>query len=163
MGVKFIFALGMMYILIAIPLRSYFQPLIIMSVIPLGAVGAILGHRLLGYDLSVMSVCGIIALAGVVVNDSLVLVDYINRHKKEGGSVVDAVWNAGARRFRPIMLTSLTTFAGLMPMLTETDMQARFLIPMAISLGFGILFATLITLILVPAASLREHLHNRKF
>jgi len=151
MGVKFIFALGMMYILIAIPLRSYFQPLIIMSVIPLGAVGAILGHRLLGYDLSVMSVCGIIALAGVVVNDSLVLVDYINRHKKEGGSVVDAVWNAGARRFRPIMLTSLTTFAGLMPMLTETDMQARFLIPMAISLGFGILFATLITLILVPA------------
>jgi len=101
--------------------------------------------------LSVMSVCGIIALAGVVVNDSLVLVEYVNRHRKEDRTVLEAVWNAGARRFRPIMLTSLTTFAGLMPMLMETDMQAKFLIPMAISLGFGILFATLITLILVPS------------
>jgi len=151
MMAKFIFALFLMYILIAIPLKSYLQPLIIMSVIPLGAVGAILGHYLLGYQLSVMSVCGIIALAGVVVNDSLVLVEYVNRHRKEDRTVLEAVWNAGARRFRPIMLTSLTTFAGLMPMLMETDMQAKFLIPMAISLGFGILFATLITLILVPS------------
>ena len=151
MGVKFIFALILMYILIAIPLKSYLQPLIIMSVIPFGMVGAVIGHFLLGYDLSVMSVCGLIALAGVVVNDSLVLVEYVNRHRSEGGSMLDAVWNAGARRFRPIMLTSLTTFAGLMPMLTETDMQARFLIPMAISLGFGILFATCITLVLVPS------------
>lgn len=150
MATKFIFAMLLMYILIAIPLRSYLQPFIIMSVIPFGMVGAIWGHFILGYDLSIMSMCGLIALSGVVVNDSLVLVEYVNRHKKDGGSVVTAVWNAGARRFRPILLTSLTTFAGLMPMLLETDMQARFLIPMAVSLGFGILFATLITLILVP-------------
>jgi multidrug efflux pump subunit AcrB len=98
-----------------------------------------------------MSLCGIIALAGVVVNDSLVLVEYVNRHRKEEGSLIQAVHNAGAARFRPILLTSLTTFAGLMPMLVETDMQARFLVPMAVSLGFGILFATFITLLLVPS------------
>ena len=98
-----------------------------------------------------MSMCGIVALAGVVVNDSLVLVDYVNRHREEEGSVLIAAVKAGAIRFRAILLTSLTTFAGLVPMLLETDMQARFLIPMAISLSFGILFATLITLILVPS------------
>ena len=101
-------------------------------------------------QLSIMSMCGIVALGGVVVNDSLVLVDYVNRHRTEGHGIIDAVWNAGAARFRPILLTSLTTFAGLTPMLLETDLQARFLIPMAISLGFGILFATTITLLLVP-------------
>jgi len=154
MAGKFIFALLMMYILIAIPLKSYTQPFIIMSVIPFGIVGAVAGHMLMGMNLSIMSLCGIVALSGVVVNDSLVLVDYVNRHKDDGGDVLEAAWNAGARRFRPILLTSLTTFAGLMPMLLETDMQARFLIPMAVSLGFGILFATGITLILVPSVYL---------
>jgi len=150
-GIGFVFALIVMYVLMAIPLRSYFQPIIIMSVIPFGIVGAVAGHILMGTDLSIMSMCGIVALAGVVVNDSLVLVDYVNRHREEDGSVIIAATKAGAMRFRAIMLTSLTTFAGLMPMLLETDMQARFLVPMAISLSFGILFATVITLILVPS------------
>ena len=150
-GIGFIFALLGMYVLMAIPLKSYLQPLIIMSVIPYGIVGAVVGHLIMNTELSIMSMCGIVALAGVVVNDSLVLVDYVNRHRGDPGGLVMAATKAGGRRFRPIILTSLTTFAGLMPMLLETDMQARFLIPMAISLGFGILFATLITLILVPA------------
>jgi multidrug efflux pump subunit AcrB len=150
-GIGFVFALIGMYVLMAIPLRSYLQPLIIMSVIPFGIVGAILGHLVMGMELSIMSMCGIVALGGVVVNDSLVLVDYVNRHRDTPGGIVEAATQAGARRFRAIMLTSLTTFAGLMPMLLETDMQARFLIPMAISLGFGILFATFITLVLVPS------------
>lgn len=143
-------ALLIMYVLMAIPLSSYVQPLIIMSVIPFGIVGAVIGHIFMRTDLSIMSMCGIVALSGVVVNDSLVLVDYVNRWRKKGGKIIDAAIEAGTRRFRPILLTSLTTFAGLSPMLLETDMQAQFLIPMAISLGFGILFATLITLILVP-------------
>ncbi len=151
MSIGFIGALLLMYVLMAIPLKSYVQPVIVMSVIPFGLVGAVVGHILMGLNMSIMSMCGIVALAGVVVNDSLVLVDYVNRHRGEGGSVVDAARNAGARRFRPILLTSLTTFVGLIPMLLEDDMQAKFLIPMAVSLGFGILFATAITLILVPS------------
>ncbi|MGJ8673856.1 efflux RND transporter permease subunit [Rubritalea sp.] len=154
MSQKFVIALILIYILMAIPLKSYIQPLIVMSVIPFGIVGAVWGHIFMGMDLSIMSMCGVVALAGVVVNDSLVLVEYVNRHRDEEGDPLEAVWNAGARRFRPIILTSLTTFVGLMPMLTETDMQARFLIPMAVSLGFGILFATAITLILVPSVYL---------
>ncbi len=154
MSVGFVVALLAMFVLMAIPLRSYVQPLIVMSVIPFGIVGAVAGHLLMGANLSIMSMCGIVALAGVVVNDSLVLVDYVNRHRAQGQSVVEAAWAAGAARFRPILLTSLTTFAGLTPMLLETDMQARFLIPMAISLGFGILFATAITLLLVPCVYL---------
>ena len=142
------------YVLMAIPLGSYIQPFIVMSVNPFGVVGAIIGHLLMSTPLSIMSMCGIVALGGVVVNDSLVLVDYVNRHRNDGHGIADAVWNAGAARFRPILLTSLTTFAGLTPMLLETDLQARFLIPMAISLGFGILFATFITLILVPCVYL---------
>lgn len=154
MGQKFLLALLGMYVLMAIPLRSYVQPLIIMSAIPFGLVGAILGHLVMGLQLSIMSMCGIIALAGVVVNDSLVLVDYINRGLAEGKPVHRAALAAGMKRFRPIILTSLTTFAGLTPMLLETDLQAKFLIPMAVSLGFGILFATTITLFLVPCAYL---------
>jgi len=146
-----IFALLAVFVLMAIPLRSYVQPLIVMSVIPFGIVGSILGHILMGANISIMSMCGIVALSGVVVNDSLVLVDYVNRHRIKGDSIIAAAWEAGAARFRPIILTSLTTFAGLSPMLFETDLQAKFLIPMAISLGFGILFATAITLILVPS------------
>ena len=153
-GIGFIGALIVMYVLIAIPLRSYLQPLIIMSVIPFGLVGAIWGHVLLGIDLSIMSMCGLVALAGVVVNDSLVMVDYVNRHRDESPSLRDAAIAAGGRRFRAILLTSLTTFVGIMPMVLETDMQARFLIPMAVSLAFGILFATVITLFLVPSVYL---------
>lgn len=146
----FVGALIVMYVLIAIPLKSYWQPLIIMSAIPFGMIGAVGGHWLLDLNLSIMSMCGLVALAGVVVNDSLVLVDYVNRHRGEG-SIHDAAVAAGGKRFRAILLTSLTTFVGLMPMLLEDDVQARFLIPMAVSLGFGILFATVITLFLVPS------------
>lgn len=153
-GQKFIIALLGMYILLAIPLNSYIQPLIVMIVIPFGLVGAIGGHMLMGFSLSIMSMCGIVALAGVVVNDSLVLVDYVNRHVAAGQSMHDAACEAGAARFRPILLTSMTTFVGLMPMVLETDIQAKFLIPMAVSLSFGILFATFITLILVPCVYL---------
>ena len=154
MGRKAVLAILGMYVLMAIPLRSYIQPMIVMCVIPFGLVGAVIGHLLLGFNFSIMSMCGIVALAGVVVNDSLVLVDYVNRKRAEGLSLHDAAWEAGAARFRPILLTSLTTFAGLTPMLLETDVQALFLVPMAVSLSFGILFATLITLILVPAVYL---------
>ncbi|MEX2581177.1 MAG: efflux RND transporter permease subunit [Verrucomicrobiales bacterium] len=150
MGQKALLALLGMYILMAIPLRSYVQPMIIMSVVPFGLVGAVIGHILMGFNFSIMSMCGVVALAGVVVNDSLVLVDYVNRKVAAGQSLHDAAREAGAARFRPILLTSLTTFAGLTPMLLETDIQAKFLIPMAVSLSFGILFATFITLLLVP-------------
>lgn len=138
------------YGLLAIPFKSYTQPLIVMSVIPFSMIGAVIGHWLMGMNLTIMSVLGMLALVGVVVNDSLVLVDFINKKRLEGGTLIDAVVIAGASRFRPIMLTSLTTFIGLMPLLFEKSTQAQFLIPMAVSLGFGILFATLITLILVP-------------
>jgi multidrug efflux pump subunit AcrB len=154
LGIGFVFALIGMYVLIAIPLRSYFQPIIIMCVIPFGIVGAIWGHAIMGLNLSIMSMCGLVALAGVVVNDSLVMVDYVNRHRAESPTLRDAAMQAGGRRFRAIILTSLTTFVGIMPMVLETDMQAKFLIPMAVSLGFGILFATVITLFLVPCVYL---------
>jgi multidrug efflux pump subunit AcrB len=150
-GQKALVALLGIYILLAIPLRSYLQPFIVMSVIPFGIVGAVIGHLLLGLNLSIMSMCGIVALAGIVVNDSLVMVEFVNRERAAGKGVIEAALQAGGRRFRPIMLTSATTFAGLMPMLFETDVQARFLIPMAVSLGFGVLFATFITLLLIPA------------
>ena len=149
-GIGFLGALIVMYVLIAIPLKSYFQPLIILSVIPFGLIGGIWGHAALGMNLSIMSMVGFVALAGVVVNDSLVMVDFVNRHREELGSAREAALQAGGRRFRAILLTSLTTFAGLLPMLAEQDMQAQFLIPMAVSLGFGIIFATAITLFLVP-------------
>jgi multidrug efflux pump subunit AcrB len=138
------------YLLLAIPFKSYVQPIIVMSVIPFSMIGAVMGHWLMGMELTIMSILGMLALVGVVVNDSLVLVDFINKKRLEGGTLMDAVMIAGASRFRPIMLTSLTTFFGLMPLLFEKSTQAQFLIPMAVSLGFGILFATFITLILVP-------------
>mgnify|MGYP000075886033 CR=1 FL=1 len=138
------------YAMLAIPFRSYSQPLIIMSAIPFGLLGAVLGHMLLGINLTINSILGMVALIGIVVNDSLVLVDFINRRKKAGDSIHNAVVHSGAARFRPIMLTSLTTFAGLLPLMFEKNVQAQFLIPMAVSLGFGILFATFITLLLVP-------------
>ncbi|WP_144392074.1 efflux RND transporter permease subunit [Pleionea sediminis] len=140
----------LIYVLLAIPFKSYSQPLIVMSVIPFGLVGAVIGHWIMGMDLTILSFMGMLALSGVVVNDSLVLVDYINQKRKEGVRIKTAVFEAGGRRFRPVLLTSLTTFCGLLPLLFEKSTQAQFLIPMAISLGFGILFATLITLFIVP-------------
>jgi multidrug efflux pump subunit AcrB len=146
----FLLALLIMYFLLAVPFRSYSQPLIVMVAIPFGVVGAVLGHLIMGYNLSLMSMMGMIALAGVVVNDSLVLIDYANGRRRGGDTSLEAIRTAGRRRFRPILLTTLTTFGGLAPMIFETSRQARFLIPMALSLGFGILFATGITLVLVP-------------
>jgi multidrug efflux pump subunit AcrB len=144
-------AMLVVYTLLAIPFRSYIQPVIIMSSIPFGLIGAVFGHLLMGYSLSIMSMFGMVALTGVVVNDSLVFIDFANRERRKGLSARDALVAAGILRFRPIMLTSLTTFGALMPMIFETSRQARFLIPMAISLGFGVLFATFITLLLVPS------------
>ncbi|HVS16031.1 MAG TPA: efflux RND transporter permease subunit [Thermoanaerobaculia bacterium] len=138
------------YALLAIPFRSYTQPLIVMSAIPFGLIGAVWGHVLLGMELTVISTFGVIALTGVVVNDSLVMVDFINRHRAGGMPIDVAIREAGATRFRAILMTSLTTFAGLTPLLLEKSLQARFLIPMAVSLAFGVLFATAITLVLVP-------------
>jgi len=147
------FGLAMIAIfaLLAIPFRSYSQPLLIMTAIPFGIVGAVAGHLIMGYDLSILSIFGIVALSGVVINDSLLLIDYANSHLQKGQTPFDALLIAGQRRFRPILLTSLTTFFGLAPMLLETSTQAQFLIPMAISLAFGIMFATGITLLLIPA------------
>ncbi len=139
------------YALLAIPFRSYVQPLLIISVIPFGAVGAILGHILLGYGLSVISLQGIVALMGVVVNDSLILVDYANKQRLAGIAPRQAALNAATRRFRPILLTTITTFGGLAPMVFETSRQAQFIVPMAVSLGFGILFTTFICLLMLPA------------
>jgi multidrug efflux pump subunit AcrB len=136
--------------LLAIPFKSFLQPIYVLTAVPFGVVGAVWGHAILGIDLSILSLFGILALAGIVVNDSLVLVDYINTRRLEGVPYKEAIMEAGARRFRPIILTSITTFVGLMPLMFETSIQAQFLIPMAVSLGFGILFATAITLILIP-------------
>jgi len=146
----FIIALFVMYALMAIPLHSFLQPALIITAIPFGAVGAVLGHLLTGYDLSLLSTLGVIALSGVVVNDNIVLVDWINQQRARSGSLLEAVSTAGAARFRPILLTSLTTFFGLLPLLLERSVQARFMIPMGVSLAFGVLFATLVTLVLVP-------------
>ena len=145
-----IVALLLIYCLLALQFRSYFQPFIIMTAIPFGIVGALLGHLLMGYSLSIISILGIVALTGIVVNDSLILVDFINRGRDEGTPIRKAVVSAGIRRFRPILLTTLTTFFGLLPMIFEQSLQARFLIPMAISLAFGVLFSTFVILILIP-------------
>lgn len=151
MSIGLLVMLFVIYALLAIPFKSYLQPLIVMSVIPFGIIGAVAGHWIMGINLTILSLMGMMALVGVVINDSLVLVDYINNHYKKGQtSLREAVLNAGVARFRPVMLTSLTTFIGLMPLLFEKSTQAQFLIPMAVSLAFGIIFATLITLIMVP-------------
>jgi len=144
-------AMFCIFALLAIPFNSYSQPLIVMVSIPFGVVGAVIGHVLMGYELSLMSMMGIVALSGVVVNDSLILIVATNRNREKGVATFTAVVDAAKSRFRPIIITSLSTFFGLAPMIMETSVQARFLIPMAISLGFGILFATVIALLLVPA------------
>ena len=147
----FAIALFAIFALLAVPLKSYVQPLIIMSAIPFGLVGAVWGHMLLGYDVTLLSMFGLVALTGVVVNDSLIMVAFINKRRVEHVDLHVAVREAGVGRFRPIILTSLTTFFGLVPLMLERSIQAAFLTPMAVSLTFGVLFATMITLVLVPA------------
>ena len=149
-GAKAILALLAIFVLLAIPLRSYAQPLVIMSAIPFGIVGAFWGHVVMGMDLAIFSIIGLTALSGIVVNDSLVMVDFINQARKLGKTAREAVMESGLRRFRAITLTTLTTFAGLTPLLLERSMQAQFIMPMAVTLAFGVVFATAVTLILVP-------------
>lgn len=151
MGRIALMALIAIYVLLAIPLRSYVQPLVIMTAIPFGLIGAVLGHVLLGLDLTMFSLIGVIALSGIVVNDSLVMMDFVNRARARGASLREAALLAGPRRMVAILLTSLTTMAGLAPLVAERSLQAQFLIPMAVSVAAGVAFATLITLLLVPA------------
>ena len=147
----FLAGMMMVYVLLAVPLKSYAQPLIIMSVIPFSLTGAIWGHFFIGLDLSMMSTYGLIAAAGVVINDSLVMTDYVNQKRKEGFSIKESVVEAGCARFRAITLTSITTFVGVLPIMFETSLQAKFVIPMAVALGFAVLYATFVTLLLVPS------------
>jgi multidrug efflux pump subunit AcrB len=151
LGIGLVIVMFVIYCMLALPLKSYTLPVVIMSVIPFGIIGAVIGHWIMGYTLTILSMLGLMALIGVSINDSLVLVDYVNQRSRQAGDdLYAAVERAGIVRFRPVMLTSLTTFFGLSPLLMDKSSSAQFLIPMAISLGFGILFATLITLILVP-------------
>ncbi|WP_457749849.1 efflux RND transporter permease subunit [Sulfurimonas sp.] len=161
----FLIALFAIYALLAIIFRSYLQPLIVMVSIPFGIIGALLGHLLMGYSLSVVSMFGIVALSGIVVNDALILIDFANRYKRsrKNATPFKTIQAATLQRFRPILLTTITTFGGLMPMIFETSKQAKFLIPMAISLGFGVLFATFVTLLLVPALYLLVEDIKEKF
>ena len=139
-----------LYALLAIPFRSLLQPFFVLAAIPFGLIGALIGHIIMGIPLTHLSTFGMMALAGVVVNDSLVMVDFANRRKREGADVREAILRSGVARFRPIVLTSLTTFVGLLPLILDNSIQAQFLIPMAVSLGFGILFSTAVTLLLIP-------------
>ncbi len=147
----FAVAAMVIFLLLASQFKSYAQPLIIMTAIPFGLIGAIVGHFIMGLDLTIISVFGIVALSGIVVNDSLILIDFINAKIAKGAKVFDAVIEAGESRFRPVLLTSVTTVAGLAPLLTETSFQAKFLIPMAVSISFGLVAATILTLIFVPS------------
>lgn len=150
-AIGFVLALLAMYILMATLFESYFQPAIVLTAIPFGIVGALLGHLMLGFELNVWSAAGIIAVSGIVVNDNMVLIFFINEKRAQGEPLVDAIREAGVDRFRPIILTSVTTFAGLAPLLLEKSFEAQFLIPMAISVAFGVMFATLVSLLLIPA------------
>jgi multidrug efflux pump subunit AcrB len=149
-----VLAMLLIFSLLALAFSSWIQPLIVLAAIPFGMVGAVLGHWWMGMDLTLLSAIGLLAMAGVVVNDSMILIDFVNRARARGDSAWTAVREAGPRRFRAVLLTSLTTFVGLTPLLLETSVQAQFLIPMAISLSFGVLFSTLVTLLLVPASYL---------
>ena len=161
----FTLALAVIYMLMAIEFKSYLKPLGVLSAVPFGIMGAIFGHLLMGLDFSVLSLLGVLAVSGVVVNDNLVLIDRITQLREEGYDVKEALIRGGHERFRPIILTSITTFIGLVPILLETSMQARFLIPMVSSLAFGVLFATTVTLVFVPClylagANLKARLTN---
>jgi multidrug efflux pump subunit AcrB len=157
LGTNFLLALLVIYALLAIPFGSYVQPIIIMAAIPFGIIGAVAGHLLLGLPVGLLSLFGIIGLSGVVVNDSLVMIDFINEERAAGTPPLEAIVRGAKKRFRPIMLTSVTTFLGVSPLVFEQSLQAQFLIPMAASLGFGILFATAILMLLVPALAALEH------
>lgn len=148
----YVIALLVMYILMATLFKSYLQPAMVMFAIPSGLIGAIVGHLIVGIDVTLWSLIGMVAVSGVVVNDNLVMVDYINRKRRAGVEMIQAIRESGAARFRPIVLTSATTFVGLAPLMLESSVQAQFLIPMAVSLAFGVLFATFVTLILVPSS-----------
>lgn len=162
LGLAFLAALLMIYALLAIPFRSYVQPLIIMAVIPFGIIGALIGHLVLGLPLGVLSMFGIIALSGVIVNGSLILIDFINENLRDGMAIEEAIISAAKSRFRPIMLTSLTTFLGVAPITFETSLQAQFLIPMSASLGFGVLFGAIILQLLIPALTILEYGGKRR-
>lgn len=150
MFLGFMIALLGMYTLLAMEFRSYVQPLLVLVIIPFGAIGAIAGHALMGHPISFFSVFGLVALSGIVVNDSIVLIDFINHNIESGNDATHAVCEAGKRRFRPVMLTSATTIGGLLPILAETSLQAQMLIPMAISIAFGVMFATVLVLFMMP-------------
>jgi len=154
MGRALFIAILAIFAILAAQFRSYTQPLIVMMAIPFGIFGAGIAHLITGYSMSISSMMGIVALSGVVVNHALVMINYANEQRATGSSAVEATHHAGGRRFRPILLTSLTTFFGLAPMIVETSLQARFLIPMAVSLGFGVLAATMIMLLIVPCSYL---------
>ena len=139
------------FIVIATMFRSYVQPFVIMFTVPFGIIGAVMGHMLLGYDLSIMSIFGMVALTGVVVNDAIVLIERINENIAAKMPFFDAILKGGARRFRAIFLTTLSTVGGLAPLILETDFQAKFLIPMALSIAAGVAFATILTLVLIPS------------
>jgi multidrug efflux pump subunit AcrB len=143
-------ALVAMFALLTLEFKSYFQPLLILAIIPFGAIGAVIGHAVMGLEVTMFSLFGLVALSGVVVNDSIVLIDFINRRVRSGIPLREALLDSGRRRFRPVLLTSLTTIAGLMPLLIERSLQAQVMIPMAVSLCFGLAFATILVLILVP-------------
>ncbi len=161
----FIIALFVMYALLAIPFRSYTQPFIIMATIPFGFIGAVIGHLVMGIDIGMLSLFGIVGLSGVIINDALVLIDFINTRRRAGVPTAEAIREGGKARFRPIMLTSVTTFFGVTPLILERSLQAQLVVPMAVSLGFGILFATAILMMLVPAltmlhATVEQRLHK---
>ena len=139
-----------MYVLLVLQFRSYIQPLLILAIVPFGMIGAVWGHAVLGIPLTLFSMFGLVALSGVVINDSIVLIDFINKRVRDGIGITDALMQAGERRFRPIMLTSMTTIAGLIPLMLERSFQAQLMIPMAASLAFGLSLATFLVLILVP-------------
>jgi multidrug efflux pump subunit AcrB len=145
-----VISLLLIFALLALAFKSWIQPIIVMTAIPFGAVGALVAHMLFGYSVTLLSMIGLMAMAGVVVNDSLVMIEFINKSRHAGVPPMRAVLEAGPRRFRAIILTSLTTFVGLFPMLLETSVQAKFLIPMAIALAFGVMFSTMITLVMIP-------------
>ena len=147
----YILALMGIFLLLASQFRSYIQPIIIMMAIPFGLIGAVLGHLVMGMQFTMVSMFGIVALSGIVVNDALILIDFINRTVRSGMDIDKAVVESGKARFRPVLLTSITTIAGLFPLLLERSFQAQFLIPMAVSISFGLLAATLLTLLYVPA------------
>lgn len=157
LGIAFGLSLLVIYALLAIPFKSYVQPLVIMAVIPFGIIGALIGHMILDLQLVVLSIFGIIALSGVIINGSLVMIDFINENLRNGMSIENAIIDGTKSRFRPIMLTSLTTFLGVAPITFETSLQAQFLIPMSASLGFGVLFGAFILQLLIPALALLEY------